>query len=197
MGWKTRTLEAYGFSFALIAALVDSVPLGFTSSSPTLASAFLSFLKAKALPQGWIMMNPNSSASLELGVVTSLTLALLVSYPVVAYAGIRLISKNRLSRRTRVALVAGAIALSCRSSLRPLLCALCRDCLHIQWSRNGTCHLRLRFLRVHSERHCRLGFGPLRSGLSRCFGQVQGCSLARTQRGAMSRYAWRGQCQTS
>ncbi len=111
MGWKTRTLEAYGFSFALIAALVDSVPLGFTSSSPTLASAFLSFLKAKALPQGWIMINPNSSASLELGVVTSLTLALLVSYPVVAYAGIRLISKNRLSRRTRVALVAGAIAL--------------------------------------------------------------------------------------
>jgi hypothetical protein len=110
MGWKVRALEAYGLSIALIAALFDSIPLGFVGSSQTMVSAFLSFLRAKALPAGWNLIGPSAFSRIELGIIASIALAFLVCYPVAAYVGIRLIT-NDPSKRTLTALIAGAVAL--------------------------------------------------------------------------------------
>jgi len=51
VGWKYRVVEGYCLSFAVLAALFDSLPLALTGSASTPASAFLSLLKARMLPQ--------------------------------------------------------------------------------------------------------------------------------------------------
>lgn len=116
MGWKVRTLEAYGLSFALIAASIDSIPLGVAGSSPTIALLFLKFLKASTLPRVWTMLGPSGAAELEVEVIASVVLASLICYPIAAFAGMRLITKG-LSRRTLTALVSGAVALFCVGAL--------------------------------------------------------------------------------
>jgi len=122
MGWKARMLEAYGLSFALIAALVDSVPLGLTSSSPTLLTAFLSFLRAEALPAGWQVIPLTGVSYLELATVASAAMAFLICYPIIAYAGIRLICV-RPRMRSFAVLVVGSIALFYGGALFGLIVA--------------------------------------------------------------------------
>jgi Sec-independent protein secretion pathway component TatC len=109
MGWKVRTLEAYGLSFALIAALVDSIPIG-AGSSPTTVSAFLSSLKEIMLPQGWMLLGLSASTQLEVQVIASIVIVFLICYPIAAYAGMRLLSGGS-SKRTFAALVVAAVAL--------------------------------------------------------------------------------------
>jgi len=108
MSWKTRVVGAYAFAFAAVAALVAFLPLGLSGSSSTIASAFLSSLKATYLPPGWIILGLAKSTRLELDAIVSIFVAFLASYPIAAYAVVRLVSPPNLGRRTLAALVVGA-----------------------------------------------------------------------------------------
>ena len=98
MRWRTKIVGAYALTFAAVAVLVGS---------SSIASAFLSSLKASYLPPHWQIILP-SSARFEVDAIASILLAFLVCYPIVAYGAIRLVSPPDFSRKTIAALVAGA-----------------------------------------------------------------------------------------
>ena len=110
MRWRTKIIGAYSLAFAAIATLIGCLPLGLTSSSSTIASSFLSSLKATFLPMGWVAIGPTKSAQLEVDAVVSVFLAFLVCYPIAAYGALRLISPPNLDRKTMAVLVVGAVS---------------------------------------------------------------------------------------
>ena len=107
MRWRTRIVGAYSLAFAAVAALVGWLPLGPGGLSSTIASGFLSSLKASCLPAGWLVIFPGS-ARFEVDAIASVLLAFLVCYPIAAYGVIRLVSPSDLGRKTIAALVVGA-----------------------------------------------------------------------------------------
>jgi Sec-independent protein secretion pathway component TatC len=110
LGWKMKTMGTYVVSFAFFAAFVDLLPIGFVSSSPSLTSYLLSYIKQSIFPHGWNMLLGPQQAT-ETYAITSLVLALLITYPLAAYSGIRLISRNSLGRTSFMALTIIAITL--------------------------------------------------------------------------------------
>ncbi len=107
MRWRTKVVGAYALTFAAVATLIGYLPFSLRGSSPTIASTFLSSLKASYLPPGWQLILPHSAQS-EVDTIASILLAFLVCYPIAAYGAIRLVSPPDLGRKTIAALVVGA-----------------------------------------------------------------------------------------
>ena len=107
MRWRTKVVGAYALTFAAVAVLIGYLTFGLSGSSSTIASAFLSSLKASYLPPGWQFILPNSAQS-EVYAIASILLAFLVCYPIAAYGAIRIVSPPDLGKKTIAALVIGA-----------------------------------------------------------------------------------------
>jgi hypothetical protein len=107
MRWRTKIIGAYALTFAAVAVLISYLPFGLSGSSSTIASTFLSSLKASYLPPGWQVILPNSARS-EVDAIASILLAFMVCYPIAAYGAIRLVSPPDLGKKTIAALVVGA-----------------------------------------------------------------------------------------
>jgi hypothetical protein len=108
MRWKTKIVVAYTLAFAVLAITFDFLPLAFAGSSSTIASASLSTLRTRYLPMGWVLLGLTKPVQLEVGLITSVFLAFMVCFPIIAYTVVRLISPPNLSKRTFNALVLGA-----------------------------------------------------------------------------------------
>lgn len=106
--WNTKIVEAYFLTFAAFVIVFDYLPLGFTGSSSTVASAFLSFLKASYLPPKWTLADLTKTGQFEVNTITALFLAFVVCFPIIAYAVARGISPPNLHKSTFAALVVGA-----------------------------------------------------------------------------------------
>ncbi len=107
MGWRTKIVGAYVLTFAAVAMLTGYLPLGLGGSSSTVASTFLSSLRAGYLPSGWQIFLPNSALS-EVEAIASVLLAFLACFPIAAYGAVRLVSPPDLGKKTIAALVVGA-----------------------------------------------------------------------------------------
>src|SRR5208283_3830668 len=111
MRWKTKIVVAYALTFAVLAVMFDFLPLALTGSSSTVASGFLSSIKARYLPMGWVLLGLTKSVQLEAYAVTSVFLSFMVCFPIVVYGVTRLISPPNLSKKTFGALVIGAVVI--------------------------------------------------------------------------------------
>ena len=164
MRWRTKVVGAYALTFAAVATLIGYLPFSLRGSSPTIASTFLSSLKASYLPPGWQLILPHSAQS-EVDTIASILLAFLVCYPIAAYGAIRLVSPPDLGRKTIAALVVGAAFVFYGGAAWGLADeSLLPHRVHTPKFRNSG-YLRLRFLRHTHARNPRLGSGLHRAHL--------------------------------
>jgi Sec-independent protein secretion pathway component TatC len=117
-----RTFRApfLAFSAILVSLLVIPNPLLLTSggSYSPLVSLFVAGIKSEALPSGWTLIVSSPGAPLEISVAASVTLALLVSSPVISYQIIKSIAPALATRRRALySLVACASALLAAGAL--------------------------------------------------------------------------------
>jgi Sec-independent protein secretion pathway component TatC len=117
-----RTFRApfLAFSAILVSLLVIPNPLLLTSggSYSPLVSLFIEGIKSEVLPPGWTLIVSSPGAPLEINVAASVTLALLVSSPIISYQIIKSIAPALASRkRALYSLVACASALLAAGTL--------------------------------------------------------------------------------